>query len=341
LKKTKKYLLLGLVISLLIALFIANLLLGSVYIPAKNIISIVTGSFSQNETWNTIIIQSRLPRALGAAIAGAALSVSGLLMQVLFRNPLAGPYILGISSGAGLGVALVTLGTASIGISFVPSGFSLIASASVGALLIFSIIFFLSLKVKDIMTLLIAGVLIGSIANALVSIIQVHASAVSIKTFVLWTMASLDQLNLSDIKILYLICIASIVGSLLISKSLNALLMGEKYARSVGININLNRIFIILLSGILAASVTAFCGPIGFIGIMVPHIVRIIFKTSKHHLLILYSALTGSCVLLLSDLIAHFAVTSYLLPLNAVTALIGIPIILWLMLGKKNISSSF
>jgi iron complex transport system permease protein len=341
LKKSKKYILICLLLCVLISLFITNLLLGSIYIPAKYILSIISGNILQNETWNTIIIQSRLPRALGATIAGAALSVSGLLMQVLFRNPLAGPYILGISSGAGLGVALVTLGTASIGISFVPTGFSLIASASIGALLIFSIIFILSLRVKDIMTLLIAGVLIGSIANALVSIIQAHSSAVAVKTFVLWTMASLDQLNLSDIRILYIVCITAIVGSLIISKSLNALLMGEKYARSVGINININRVFIILLSGILAASITAFCGPIGFIGIMVPHIVRILFKTSQHHLLILYSVLTGSCVLLLSDLVAHFLIKSYLLPLNAVTALIGIPIILWLMLGKKNISANF
>ncbi|GIK70114.1 MAG: iron ABC transporter [Bacteroidota bacterium] len=315
-------------------------MLGSVYIPAQNVFSVLTNNEHQNEVWNTIILQSRLPRALGAIIAGASLSVSGLLMQVLFRNPLASPYILGISSGAGLGVALITLGSVGIGFTFVPNGLSLVASAMLGALLVFSIVFFISLKVKDVMTLLIAGVLIGSIANAVVNIIQLHASALAVKTFVLWTLASLDQLEMTDIKLLYIICPLTLIGSFLLSKQLNALLMGEKYARSVGVNILLSRILIILFSGILAASITAFCGPIGFIGIMVPHIVRIIFRTNHHKLLILFSVLIGSCTLLAADLMAHYFITSVSLPINAITALIGIPVILWLLLGKKDISKT-
>lgn len=339
-KTGKKYIVASLFLILLIVLFFCELLLGSVSIPAQNVFSVLTGNEHQNEVWNTIILQSRLPRALGAIIAGASLSVSGLLMQVLFRNPLASPYILGISSGAGLGVALVTLGTAGIGITFVPNGLSLVASAMFGALLVFSIVFFISLKVKDVMTLLIAGVLIGSIANAVVSIIQLHASAFTVKTFVLWTLASLDQLEIADIKLLYIICPLAITGAFLLSKQLNALLMGEKYARSVGVNIMLSRILIILFSGMLAASITAFCGPIGFIGIMVPHIVRIILKTNQHKLLILFSVLIGSCTLLAADLMAHYFITSVPLPINAVTALIGIPVILWLLLGKKDISKT-
>ncbi|CAG0998233.1 MAG: iron ABC transporter permease [Bacteroidetes bacterium] len=339
-RTSKKYIVTGLFLILLIILLSCELMLGSVYIPAQNVFSVLTNNEHQNEVWNTIILQSRLPRALGAIIAGASLSVSGLLMQVLFRNPLASPYILGISSGAGLGVALITLGSVGIGFTFVPNGLSLVASAMLGALLVFSIVFFISLKVKDVMTLLIAGVLIGSIANAVVNIIQLHASALAVKTFVLWTLASLDQLEMTDIKLLYIICPLTLIGSFLLSKQLNALLMGEKYARSVGVNILLSRILIILFSGILAASITAFCGPIGFIGIMVPHIVRIIFRTNHHKLLILFSVLIGSCTLLAADLMAHYFITSVSLPINAITALIGIPVILWLLLGKKDISKT-
>ncbi|NUM51533.1 MAG: iron ABC transporter permease [Flavobacteriales bacterium] len=339
-RTSKKYIVAGLFLILLIVLFSCELLLGSVYIPAQKVFSVLTNNEHQNEVWNTIILQSRLPRALGAIIAGASLSVSGLLMQVLFRNPLASPYILGISSGAGLGVALITLSSASIGFAFAPNGLSLVASAMLGALLVFSIVFFISLRVKDIMTLLVAGVLIGSIANAIVNIIQLHSSALTVKTFVLWTLASLDQLEMADIKLLYIICPLAMIGSFLLSKQLNTLLMGEKYARSVGVNIMLSRILIILFSGILAASITAFCGPIGFIGIMVPHIVRIIFRTNHHKLLILFSVLIGSCTLLAADLMAHYFITSVSLPINAVTALIGIPVILWLLLGKKDISKT-
>lgn len=328
-------------LALLALLFFANILYGSVAVPLKSVLQILLGSQTENDSVRLIVLESRLLRALGAVIAGAALSVSGLLMQTLFRNPLAGPYILGISSGAGLGVAFLTMDAAVTGFAWMGTHVSVLAAAIANALLVYALIFIISLRVQDVMTLLIAGVLIGSIANACVSILQAYAPASSVKSYILWTFASLDHLQAVDLFYMGLPVIVSLFFVYLFYRPLNALLMGEKYATSIGVNVDKLRIGIVVLSGLLAACVTAFCGPIGFVGIVVPHIARLFLKTYNHGKLIFFSALCGSCMLLVSDLLSRFIPHEGRLPINAITAILGIPVILWLLLGKRKISSSF
>ena len=273
----------------------------------------------------------RLPKAVTALLAGAALSVSGLIMQTLFRNPLAGPYTLGVSSGASLGVALLTmLGAFSIQLSAV----SIPIAACIGATLVLLLGLAVSKRVTSNVSLLIVGLMFGSIAGALVSLLQNFANPDALKLFIVWTLGSLSSVNWQDMQLLVPILVAGTVFVLLSLKPLNGLLLGEDYARGLGIHVARTRLYIVLATGLLAGGVTAFCGPIAFIGVAVPHIARGIFKTSNHRVTIPASALIGACMLLVCDILCSLSV--HTLPISTVSALFGAPIIIWIILKNKK-----
>lgn len=339
--KQKALLFTGLILLLIIA-FVLDIFLGSVNIrPGEVINALFRDSGSDIDT---IILKFRLPKAVTALIVGIALSLSGLQMQTVFRNPMAGPYVLGVSSGAGLGVAIVILGFSSI---FAPGnliGFGnwiLVASAWAGAGLVMLLIMFISSRVKDIMTILILGIMLASGISAVVSIMQYFSSETMLKAYVIWTMGSLGNLSSGQLQVLLISVCAGIFLSILSIKMLNALLLGENYAKSIGLNIRLSRFIIFACTSILAGSVTAFCGPIGFIGIAVPHISRNIFKTSDHNILVPATILTGGIVMLFSDIISQLPGSENVLPVNSVTSLIGIPVVIWVILRNKKNSGIF
>lgn len=271
----------------------------------------------------------RLPKAVTALLAGAALSVSGLIMQTLFRNPLAGPYTLGVSSGASLGVALLTMVSTVSGLAV-----SIPIAACIGAILVLLLVLAVSKRVTSNVSLLIVGLMFGSIAGALVSLLQNFANPDALKLFIVWTLGSLNSVNWQDMQLLVPIFVAGTVFVLLSLKPLNGLLLGEDYARGLGIHVARTRLYIVLATGLLAGGVTAFCGPIAFIGVAVPHIARGIFKTSNHRVTIPASALIGACMLLVCDILCSLSV--HTLPISTVSALFGAPIIIWIILKNKK-----
>lgn len=281
-----------------------------------------------------LLLHLRLPKMLTAILAGASLSVAGLMMQTLFRNPLAGPYILGVSSGASLGVALVTMVTTILPLAFSLSPHSLIAtSAIIGSMLTMLLVMLFARRIRSNVTLLIVGMMVGNIAGALVNMIQNFANPDSLKLFVVWTLGSLSGVSWEELPTLAIgIAIAAIIVLMLI-KPLNGLLLGEDYARSLGIHVERTRWMMVLASCLLAGSVTAFCGPIAFIGVAVPHIARGIFATSNHRLTVPASALIGANILLVCDILCNLG--TYSLPISTMSALFGAPIILWIVLKKK------
>jgi len=329
-----------LLIGIIPILVLANLFFGSVTIPLTEIIEVFNGD-SSNLAWEMILFESRLPRVFAAILCGSAISISGFQMQVLFRNPLAGPYILGISSGASLGVSLLVLtGGWLFGGMFVIDDWSIALASTLGAMLILLLVFATSIRVKDIMTVLIVGIMLGALTTAIIGVLQYFSSSDQLKSFVIWTLGSLDGINYNELFILSIAVIIGLVLALFQLKPLNLLLMGEAYSKSMGINLVKSRLLIILSAGILAGSVTAFCGPIGFIGIVVPHLCRVWFQTSNARILIPSIVLLGINIMLLSDCIAHLPFSDLVLPLNSITAILGIPIIFWMVLGRKNISSN-
>ncbi|NBG65542.1 FecCD family ABC transporter permease [Acidiluteibacter ferrifornacis] len=331
----------GLLIGTLPIFIALNVMFGSITIPFADILSILLGQDSTSLAFETIIWNSRIPRILTAILCGAAISISGLQMQVLFRNPLAGPYILGISSGASLGISLLIMGASFFSItSFVYTSWTLAIASTLGALLVLFIVFVISLKVKDIMTVLIVGIMLGSFTTALIGVMQYFSSADQLKTFIIWTMGSLDAVNYEEISVITLVVTIGILIGVFNIKALNLLLLGEGYAKSMGLNLSKSRLWIILSTGMLAGGITAFCGPIGFIGIVVPHLCRIWFKTANSKVLFPASILMGINFMLLSDFIAHVPNSDIVLPINSVTAILGVPIIFWMVLGQKKISNS-
>jgi len=279
----------------------------------------------------------RLPKAVTAILAGAALSVTGLIMQTLFRNPLAGPYTLGVSSGASLGVALLTmLSTISIQhsvISIQSSAVSIPIAACIGATLVLLLVLMVSKRVINNVSLLIVGMMFGSIAGALVSLLQNFANPDALKLFIVWTLGSLSSVSWSDMYMLLPILAIGTLFVLLATKPLNGMLLGEDYARGLGINVQRTRLFIVLATGLLAGGITAFCGPIAFIGVAVPHIARGVLHTSNHRITLPASALIGACLLLICDILCSLAV--YPLPISTVSALFGAPVIIWIILKNK------
>lgn len=330
-----------LVIILLIVFFL-DILLGSVTINPAEVLKVFAGNADTNS--ETIVLQFRLPKAITSFTVGVALSLSGLQMQTIFRNPMAGPYVLGISSGASLGVALVILGFSA---NFIPSSlfntgnWILVISAWAGAGIVLMLIILISSRIKDIMTILIIGIMLASGISAIVNIMQYFSSESMLKTYVLWTMGSLGNLSTGQLKVLVITVSAGMILSLLSVKMLNALLLGETYAGSIGLNIKWARLLIFSCTCILAGSVTAFCGPIGFIGIAVPHITRNVFRSSDHKILVPGTIITGGIIMLLSDIISQMPGTEKILPVNSVTSLIGIPVVIWVILRKRREAGIF
>lgn len=282
---------------------------------------------------HNILHAIRIPKAITAVLAGATLSVSGLIMQTLFRNPLAGPYTLGVSSGASLGVALLTmLGGILSTLHFPLSTLGLPFAAVIGASLVLLLVMAVSRRVTNNVSLLIVGLMFGSIAGALVSLLQNFANPDALKLFIVWTLGSLSSVSWADMELLVPILLLGTVFVLLALKPLNGLLLGEDYARGLGINVSRTRLYIVLATGLLAGGVTAFCGPVAFIGVAVPHIARGIFHTSNHRITIPASAIIGACLLLVCDILCSLAI--YPLPISTVSALFGAPVIIWIILSK-------
>ncbi|MGF1636927.1 MAG: iron chelate uptake ABC transporter family permease subunit [Cyclobacteriaceae bacterium] len=330
----------------IVILFTADIMLGSVKIPPGELWNILIGKGS-NVAWENILFKIRLPKALTAILAGGALAVCGLQMQTLFRNPLAGPSVLGITAGASLGVAVVFLGSGlstsiyalrEIGIQ---GSWLVFFASTAGSAFVLSLVLLLSFRVNDNVILLLVGIMVGNITLSLVSIWQYYSHPDQIQDYVLWTMGSLNGVDSNALKVLFLMVSLALILSIAISKMLNILLLGENYARSLGLNIRYVRIIIILASSILTGSVTGFCGPIGFVGIAVPHLARVILKTSDHRWLTPASFLTGAVILLFCDIIAQMPGTAATLPINAITALIGSPVVIWVIMKRGNLKSSF
>lgn len=329
---------------LMILLFLVNISIGSVHIPSIEIFwGIVGGEISKN-SWETILFEYRLPKAFTAILAGMALSLSGLQMQTFFRNPLAGPYVLGISSGAGLGVAILVLGGGAFGWRLMGESFlgiwGTIFSASLGAILVLVLMSLTAWKVKDSMTLLIIGLMFGSATGAIISLLSYFGDAEELKLFTIWSMGSLGGTSKVQLSIFLFTCLFGVLPILFYVKSYNAMLLGEGYAATMGVNLYQLRWAMILSTGILAGSATAFCGPVAFIGIAVPHLARMVFQTGDHRVLFPASALIGSAFLLVCDSISQLPGSAETLPINAVTSLFGAPLVIWLIL-KRNFSREF
>ncbi|NKQ37473.1 MAG: iron ABC transporter permease [Chloroflexi bacterium] len=330
---------------ILIALFLLSLTLGSVRIPLQQILVILLGGEADKATWATIVYAFRLPKAIMAVLAGAALSVSGLQMQTMFRNPLAGPFILGINSGASLGVALVVLTVGAAGTSLLAGlgllgGFGVVIAASLGAGLVLLLVLLLS-RYVDTMTLLILGLMFGYITGALVSLLLYFSNPERIQAYISWTFGSFGGVTWGQLQVMIPAVVGGMALAWLSAKSLNALLLGETYARSLGLNVQRAQVVIILSTAVLAGTITAFCGPIIFIGVAVPHLCRMMFHTADHRLLIPAAILMGAIVALLADLMAQVPGSQIVLPLNAVMALLGVPVVIWVILRRRNLRSSF
>lgn len=326
------YILLGIAIPIL---FLANILYGAISIPIEEIWAILTNSDQVNESWKIIVTESRLPQAITALLSGSALAISGLLLQTLFRNPLAGPSILGISDGANLGVAIamLALGGQIGGLG----GYMTIAlSALIGAMVILSIIIYFSGKVRSNILLLIIGIMVGYLVSSSISILNYYASADKVHKFVMWGMGDFSSVSLDKLPFFAIILIIGLVMALMLSKPMNALLMGENYASNLGVNIKRVRTAILINTGILVAIVTAFCGPISFIGIAVPHISRLIIGSANHRHLIPVTLLTGGAIALICNILTIIPGSNTILPLNAITPLFGAPVILYVIMSKKN-----
>lgn len=309
----------------LVVLFAVDICSGSIWLSPFG------SSLSALE--KQILIDIRLPKALTAIIAGIALSIAGLMMQTLFRNPLAGPYTLGISSGATLGVALITM--CSVLLTTMHTALLLPFAACVGATLVLLLVVAVSKRVTSNVSLLIVGMMFGSIASALVNVLQNYSNPDSLKLFIVWTLGSLHSVGWSDMPFLFSVVLVGLVIVLCVLKPLNGLLLGEDYARGLGINTVRTRLLIVLATSLLAGGVTAFCGPIAFVGVAVPHIARGILKSSNHRYTLPLSALIGACLLLACDILCSLATSP--LPISTVSALFGAPIIIWIIMKKSTI----
>ena len=320
-------------------LFLINICLGSISIPLKDVFNSLTGGHAGKETWEYIIVNYRLPKAITALLVGIGLSISGLLMQTLFRNPLAGPYVLGLSSGASLGVALVILGAAILPpflSAFLLSSFGIVIASSFGSFIVLLAILAVSQRVRDTMTILIVGLMFGSLTSAIVGTLTYFSTAEQLQKFTFWSLGNLGNLSWSSIGILSICVGIGLLLSLLSIKPLNALLLGENYARSLGMNYKKTRLIIILATSILAGSITAYAGPIAFIGLAVPHIAKLTFQTSNHYVLFWSTLLYGAIIMLICDSISQVPGSDITLPINAVTSIFGAPIVIWLLIRKRK-----
>ena len=322
----------------MVALFAMNLLMGSVSIPASDVVRILMGDETQKASWQFIILQSRLPQALTAMFCGAALAVSGLLLQTAFRNPLAGPSVFGINSGAGLGVALVMLflgGGLSIG-SLQLTGFAaILIAAFIGAMAVMAVILFFSTLVCNNVMLLIIGIMIGYLSNSAISLLNFFATDEGVKSYMVWGLGSFGGVSMTNMPVFVTVTTAGLAGALLLIKPLNALMLGDRYAENLGVNILRTRNWLLIVTGVLTAITTAFCGPVAFIGLAVPHIARLLLTTDNHRQLLPATLLCGAVVALVCNLICYLPGESGVIPLNAVTPLIGAPVIIYVIARKR------
>lgn len=321
--------------------FFLNLVLGSVSIPLRAVWNILWGTGNESVIWQNIIWKSRVPQALTALVAGAGLSVSGLQMQTVFRNPLAGPSVLGISSGASMGVAFVVLLSGSLGgVALSKLGFmgeiALTIAAIAGSLSIMALIVFVSQKVRDNVTLLIIGVMIGYIANAVIGVLKFFSVEEDIRAYVIWGLGSFARVSGDQMTLFICIMVVLLPLSFLLVKTLNLLLLGDAYARNLGLNIKRARLLVITCSGVLVAIVTAYCGPIIFLGLAVPHLCRGMFRTSDHRILMPASLLAGASLALVCNLIARMPGFEGALPVNSVTALVGAPVVMSVLFNRRR-----
>ena len=325
---------------LILVLAAANLLLGPVDIPPGEVVHILLGGEAEKETWSFIIWEARFPQCVTALLCGAALSASGLMLQTVFNNPLADPSILGISSGASLGVALVMLaggGSIATG-AFSLSGFAtVVVGAFVGAVGVLGIILLLSAVIKNSVMLLIAGIMIGYVASSVISLLNFFSSAEGVRSYTIWGLGNFGGVSLAQLPAFGLTTVAGLVVALLLIKPLNALLLGPRYAENLGVNIRRVRNLLLLATGVLTAVTTAFCGPVSFIGLAVPHMARLLLGTSNHNLLMPVTLLAGSAVALLCNLLCLLPGEAGLIPLNAVTPILGAPVIIYVIVNQRRI----
>lgn len=327
---------------MVVLLAILNLLAGS-SATGNSWLSNFFISGSLDKTMEAVLFQFRIPKTLTAILAGSALSVSGLQMQTIFRNPLAGPYVLGLSAGASLGVALLVMGFGSFlvwdgGNWF--STLSIVLAAWLGSGLVLFLVMVVSAYLTNLLSILILGILFGSAISAIVNLLQYFSSEMMLKSFVVWTMGSLGSTSMAQLYWFFALVFIGFIISFAVARSLNVMLLGENYARSMGVNIKKTRMLTFLSTSILAGTVTAFCGPIGFIGIVIPHVSRMVFKTANHFVLIPSCILIGSGIMLVADLISHLSFDGFILPINTVTSLTGIPIIIWIIIRNRQLDNA-
>lgn len=324
---------------LLLALWIINISFGSVSIPFNEIIKGIFGNELSKESWQHIVFDYRIPKSITAIISGAGLSVVGLLMQTLFKNPMAGPSVLGISAGAGLGVALSIMGSGLFGLSFIGNwqgNFGIVIAAILGAFLVLSSIIILSNRIKNTLSILIIGLMLGALTTAIVGILSYFTKSEQLQQYMFWGFGSLGHLSKSELAFLTLSVIIGLIGIIPLIKPLNSLLLGENHAQSMGVNLKKVKNYILIISGIITGIITAFVGPIAFIGLAVPHIARLIFHSANHKILFPAVILIGAGILLLCDSIAQFPFNEQVLPINAITSLFGAPLVIWLLISKKK-----
>ena len=340
LQNNQNKMLFTILIILMAVLFVFNISLGSVSISTNEILKGLLGKTMGKESWDIILFQFRLPKAITAIFVGIGLSISGLLMQTLFRNPLAGPYVLGLSSGASLGVAVVILGSAMLPISisnFFLSSYGLTLASAIGSFIVLSAVLLVSKRLKDTMAILIVGLMFSSFTSAMVSILSYFSTAEQLQKYTFWSLGSISNLSWKEVFILSALVFLGLLLSILVIKPLNALLLGERYAKSIGINFKKTRFIIIIATSILAGSITALVGPIAFVGLAVPHMAKLLFKTSNHSVLVFGTMLLGAILMLICDSIAQLPGSDLTLPINAITSLFGAPIIIWLLVRKRKI----
>ena len=319
-------------------LFAMSLIVGSVRIPLADVCDILFDKFEGKESWMYIVMENRLPQALTAMLCGASLAVCGLMLQTAFRNPLAGPDVFGISSGAGLGVAIVMLflgGSVSTTL-FTVSGFlAILTSAFIGAIVVTMIILFLSTMVRNSVLLLIVGLMVGYVSSSAVALLNFFASEEGVKSYMVWGMGNFGGVSMDHMLLFALLCLVGIIASIFLIKPLNIMLLGTQYAESLGINIRQIRNLLLVTVGLLTAVTTAFCGPISFIGLAIPHISRLLFRTDNHQILLPGTVLTGAVIALFCNLVCYLPGELGIIPLNAVTPLIGAPVIIYVIIKRR------
>lgn len=314
--------------------------MGSVSIPIDEIISTLTGGDTSRSSWRYIIIDYRLPKSITAILTGSGLAISGLMMQTLFRNPLAGPFVLGISSGASLGIAILILGAGTFGGmigGLLLNSWGLVIASSLGSFLVLLAVLSVTFKIKDTMAILIIGLMFGSVTSAVVAVLSYFSDAEQLQQYIFWSFGSLGNVSWNGILILGVNCFIGLIISIFCIKPLNALLLGENYAKSMGLNLKRTTFLIIIATSILAGSITAFAGPIAFVGLAVPHLTRQFFTTSNHWILVPAVILSGSILMLICDTLAQLPFSEYTLPINAITSLVGAPVVIWLLVRKRKL----